>query len=76
MPDRDNIYRAPLDASTFLVLYVFEQQSKKVFHAHLLSAAAGTHCIEAHFTRDAAVGEDEDKWRTTFTDARIREGRK
>jgi hypothetical protein len=76
MPDRDSIYRAPLDASTFLVLYIFEQQRKKVLHAHLLSAAAGTHCINAHFSRDAVDGEDEDKWRTTFEDARIREGRK
>ena len=76
MPDRDSIYRAPLDASTFLVLYIFEQRGKKVLHAHLLSAAAGTHCIEAHFSRDEVLGEDEDKWRTTFDDARIREGRK
>ena len=76
MPDRDSIYRASLDASTFLVLYIVEQRGRKVLHAHLLSAAAGTHCIEAHFSRDAVVGEDEDKWRTTFEGARIREGRK
>jgi hypothetical protein len=76
MPDRDSIYRAPLDASTFLVLYIFEQKGTKVFNAHLLSAAAGTHCINAHFSREAAVDEDEDTWRTTFKDARIREGRK
>lgn len=76
MPDRDSIYRAPFDASTFLVLYILEQRGKKELHAHLLSSAAGTHCIDAHFSRDMVVGEDEDKWRTTFTGARIREGSK
>ncbi|GAB3771994.1 hypothetical protein GCM10028796_41680 [Ramlibacter monticola] len=76
MPDRDSIYRAPFDASTFLVLYILEQRGKKELHAHLLSSAGGTHCVDAHFSRDMAVGEDEDKWRTTFTGARIREGSK
>lgn len=74
MPDRDSIYRAPFDAGTFLVLYILEQQGAKVLHAHLVSAAAGTHCIDAHFSRAMKAGEDEDAWRTTFTGARVREG--
>ncbi len=74
MPDRDSIYRAPFDTSTFLVLYIIEQPGPKVLHAHLVSAAAGTHCIDAHFSRDMKAGEDEDAWRTTFAGASVREG--
>ncbi len=74
MPDRDSIYRAPFDTSTFLVLYIIEQPGPKVLHAHLVSAAGGTHCIDAHFSRDMKAGEDEDTWRTTFAGARVREG--
>ncbi len=76
MPDRDSIYRAPFDASTFLVLYIIEQQGKRVLHAHLLSAASGTHCVDAHVSRDMGRAEDEDNWRTTFTGARVSERRK
>lgn len=76
MPDRDSIYRAPFDASTFLVLYIVERQGVKALHAHLLSAAAGTHCVDAHFSRVMGATEDVDRWRTTFTGARIREGRR
>lgn len=74
MPDRDSIYRAPFDINTFLVLYILEQPGPKVLHAHLVSAAAGTHCIDAHFSRNMKAGEDEDAWRTTFAGARVREG--
>lgn len=72
MPDRDNIYRSPFDASTFLVLYIIDTAGQRVLHAHLLGAAAGTHCIDAHFTKAMGTAEDEDTWRTTFNGARIR----
>ena len=73
MPARDNIYRAPFDSNTFLVLYVMELDGKKLLHAHLLSAAGGTHCIDAHFSRSLVTGEDVDDWRTVFTGATVSE---
>ncbi len=71
MPDRDSIYRAPLDADNFLVLYRLGDEGARTLHAHLLAAARGTHCVEAHFERPLAPGEDEDDWRRSFTGARI-----
>jgi hypothetical protein len=73
MPDRDNIYRAPLDANTFLVLYLLERDGRRMLHAHLLSAAGGTHCVDAHFSRSLRAGEDIDSWRTIFSGATVRE---
>lgn len=71
VPDRDNIYRAPFDADTFLVLYLALDGGAKSLHAHLLSATAGTHCIDAHFTRAWKAGEELDDWRTTFQGAAV-----
>lgn len=71
MPHRDSIYRAPLDAATFLVIYVRSQGQQEKFHAHLISSAGADHCVNAHFTRVAKAGQDVDDWRTTFTSARI-----
>ena len=72
MPSRDNIYRAPVDPNTFLVLYLMERDGKRLLHAHLLSAAGTTHCIDAHFSRTLPAGEDMDSWRTTFDGATVR----
>lgn len=71
IPDRDSIYRAPLDAGTFLVLYRLGDGGTRTLHAHLLAAARGTHCVEAHFERPLGPGEDEDDWRRSFAGARI-----
>ena len=71
LPSRDSIYRAPLSASTFLVIYVAPGGVQPVLHAHLLAAPAGTHCTEVHFSRQERPGEDADGWRRTFADARI-----
>jgi len=74
MPNRDSIYRAPLSASTFLVIYVISGGAQPMLHAHLLAAPAGTHCTEVHFSRPQRPGEDVDDWRKTFSGASI-EGR-
>jgi hypothetical protein len=70
MPSRDNIYRAPLDERTFLVIYLLDGKPKQVLHAHLL-AAASAHCVDAHFSRDLRSGEDIDDWRKAFAGAAI-----
>jgi len=71
MPNRDSIYRAPLDEFTFLVIYALGEGQARKLHAHIISAAGSTHCANAHFVRPASPGEDIDEWRTTFTSARV-----
>jgi len=71
MPDRDNIYRSALDENTFLVLYILGAEGSQQLHAHLLSSASATHCIEAHFSRALRVGEDEDNWRNSFVGSHV-----
>jgi hypothetical protein len=71
MPDRDAIYRAPFDADTFLVLYIREQAGQRLLHAHVLSATAGTHCIDAHFSRAYRGDDDVEAWRLSFSGARV-----
>jgi hypothetical protein len=71
MPSRDNVYRAPLSDTTFLVIYVIGEGQRLRLHAHLISSAGASHCINAHFVRVAKSGQDVDDWRTTFSSARI-----
>jgi hypothetical protein len=73
MPDRDNIYRTALDENTFLVLYILGAPGSQQLHAHLLSSANSTHCIEAHFSRARRDGEDEDDWRGSFGGAHVQD---
>ena len=71
MPNRDSIYRAPLDVSTFLVIYAAGEGQQAKLHAHIISSAGTSHCANAHFVRQAKAGEDADEWRTIFTSARV-----
>lgn len=71
MPDRDSIYRAPIDAGTFLVLYILDEPAGKRLHAHLLAAVGDTHCVDAHFSRRQRDGEDVDEWRGSFAGAGV-----
>lgn len=71
MPTRENVYRAPLDADTFLVIYALGDKAQMQLHAHILSAAGAMHCADTHFARKAAPGEDIDQWRKTFSTARV-----
>ena len=76
MPDRDNIYRTALDEDTFLVLYILAEQGGQQLHAHILSSASATHCIEMHFSRARRNGEDEDGWRQSFVGSHVQETRR
>lgn len=72
MPERDSIYRAPLDVDNFLVLYLLDDTGGRRLHAHLLAAVAGSHCVDAHFSRPLGEGEDVDEWRQRFGGAAIK----
>jgi hypothetical protein len=72
MPERDSIYRAPLNETTFVVLYLLGDEPERSVHAHVLAAVAGDHCAEAHFWRPLAEGEDLDAWRQRFMRATMR----
>jgi hypothetical protein len=74
MPDRDSIYRAPLDTDTFLVLYI--QGTPQRLHAHLLSSANASHCIELHVSKALREGDDADAWRRSFQGSHIAAGRR
>jgi hypothetical protein len=71
MPDRDSIYRAPLDQETFLVLYRLGTASERQLHAHLLSSASARHCVEVHVSRPERPGEEFDEWRKSFATSHI-----
>lgn len=73
MPDRDNIYRTALDENTFLVLYVLVEQGEQQLHAHLLSSANATHCIEMHLSRARVENEDQDSWRQSFAGSHVQD---
>jgi hypothetical protein len=75
MPDRDSIYRAPLDQDTFLVLYILGSPPARRLHAHLLSSASAKHCVEFHASRPERPGEDVDEWRKSFIGSRVRAAR-
>lgn len=71
MPDRDSIYRAPLDEDTFLVLYILGAPENRRLHAHLVSSVNARNCVEVHFSKALGAGEDEDNWRKSFLGAHI-----
>lgn len=72
MPDRDRIYRAPLDQANFLVLYILEAEGRKTLHAHLLGALRGSQCLEAHFSRPMQSEDEAESWRRSFAGASLR----
>jgi len=71
MPDRDAIYRAPLDEDTFLVLYIFAAPEARRLHAHLVSSVNARNCVEVAFSKALGAGEDEDNWRKSFLGSHV-----
>lgn len=67
----DQLYKARLDDNTFVVIYATEIPGLLQLHAHLLSAAAGTHCVEVHVSKIATSVDDVAPWFNGFREARI-----
>lgn len=71
VPPSDEFYKARLDEHTFVAIYVTQMPGLLQLHAHLLSAAAGTHCVEVHVSRIATSVDDVAPWFSGFQEARI-----
>lgn len=70
-PPAAEIYKARLDDNTYIALYSARAPGYMQLHAHLLSAAGGTHCIEVHATKIATSEDDIAPWFEGFRNARI-----
>lgn len=71
VPPVQQLYRTQLDANTYAILYAAQMPGFLQLNAHLLSAAAGTHCVEVHAAKIATSMEDIDPWFKAFGGARI-----
>ena len=74
VPPPAEVYKTRLNSNTFLAFYVSTSGGTVQMHAHLLSAAGGTHCIEVHATRTAILGDDFAEWVKDLEKARIDPG--
>ncbi|MDH3320956.1 MAG: hypothetical protein OEO84_14880 [Betaproteobacteria bacterium] len=62
VPPAAEIYKARLNDNTFVAIYTARMPGFLQLHAHILSAAAGTHCIEVHASKIAASPDDIAPW--------------
>jgi len=72
VPARSEIYNARINDRTFIAIYVSRGDGVMQLNAHLVSAAAGTHCIEVHASRLATSPDDVKVWRNGFGAADIK----
>jgi len=70
-PPAAEIFKARLDDNTFVAIYSVRVPGFLQLHAHFLSAAAGTHCIEVHASKLATSEDDIAPWFEGFSKARI-----
>jgi hypothetical protein len=71
VPGSDLVYRAKLDDQTYVALYAAKPPAPMLLHAHVMSAAAGTHCVEIHASKVVSSREDIESWFKGFDSARI-----
>lgn len=71
VPPSDQFYKARLDDNTFVAIYATQMPGLLQLHAHLLSAAAGTHCVEVIISKIATSVDDVAPWFNGFGEARI-----
>jgi len=71
VPPPAQVYKARLNDKTFVAIYAAQQVMGVQLHAHLLSAAGGTHCIEVHATWASLADDDLATWIEVLDKARI-----
>ena len=71
VPPPSEVYRSRLNDKTYVAIYGVQIATGARLHAHLMSAAGGTHCIEILVTLISIEEEDLDAWGAAFEKARI-----
>ena len=71
VPAPSQVYKARINDRTFVAIYASTITGFMQLHAHLLSAANGTHCIEVHASKVASSKDDIDPWFKGFGEATI-----
>ena len=71
VPAAAEIYRARIDDHTYVAIYAVQLPGFLQLNAHLLSAAAGTHCVEVHASKIATTQDDVEPWFKGFGKAKI-----
>lgn len=71
VPPPAEVYKARLNDNTYVAAYAATFGGTVQMHAHLLSAAGGTHCIEVHATRTAIEEDDFAPWLKELAKASI-----
>lgn len=71
-PPSSQVIKARLGDKTFVVVYAAMLAGGGVqMHAHILSSAGGTHCVEVHATRVSIDEDDLASWATDIEKASI-----
>lgn len=70
-PPPEQVLKTRLDDHTFAAMYATPLGGAVQLHAHFLSAAGGTHCVEVHASKVSTSVEDVDPWFKGFDAARI-----
>lgn len=71
VPSQDSIYKERLDGNTYLAIYITPLKGSVQMHAHVMSAAGGSHCVEVHASRVSTSKDDLEPWLKGFREARI-----
>lgn len=69
VPPREQVFMARINDSTYVAIYAVPQQGAVMLHAHFVSAAMGTHCIEVHVSKASRSPDDVDPWFKGFGNA-------
>jgi hypothetical protein len=71
VPRAEDVYRARIDDNTFVAIYAARMPGFLQLHAHFVSAAGGTHCVEVHASKVVTSKDDIAPWFKGFGKAKI-----
>jgi hypothetical protein len=61
-----SVFRGRANDRTFVLIYGLPQPGFVQLHAHILSAAGGTHCVEVHVSKVSTDPADAGTWMRSF----------
>ena len=70
-PQQSQIYKARINDRTFLAIYALPAPKAVQLHAHLVSAAGGTHCVDVHVSKISTSQDDLKPWFKNWEKANI-----